>query len=354
VAKAVEPAQAANPAPAVSAPAPKAQPAAKPEPAVSAVAAVSATTVTPAQAAAVAAMVEAWRAAWERGDINGYMAHYADGARQGNLRGKEAIRRQKEGVWRGVSPGRVAMDVLAVAPEGEGYEVVCAMTYQGKGRRESKGFKSMTLVPASGGLRIAEERWSRSRPEIAASAVAAASAAQAAPAKAASTASAPVVTTAAPIAPAAQPGPAAAASSTVAAAVPAPAMESAPASSTSPAAAKAERTSQVAALVESWRKAWESGRADAYAGYYAADAVQGDRRGRTAIRDQKVDLWKDKAPKEVTLSEVKIRPRKDGYVVTCVQEYKSRDGGSDRGLKTLYLAPSAGGYAIVEEKWSRL
>lgn len=338
-AKAEAPAQAASIAPAATAAAPKAQPAAKTEPAVSTVAA-SAPTVTPAQAATVAAMVEAWRAAWERGDINGYMAHYADGARQGNLRGKEAIRRQKEGVWRGVSPGRVAMDVLAVAPEGEGYEVVCAMTYQGKGRRESKGFKSMTLVSAGGGLRIAEERWSRNRPEIAASAVApaatasAAQAAQAAPAKAAPAApaaSAPVVTAAAlnaaPTAPAAQPG---------------------------PAAAKAERTSQVAALVESWRKAWESGRADAYAGYYAAEAVQGDRRGRTAIRDQKADLWKDKAPKEVKLSEVKIRPRKDGYVVTCVQEYKSRDGGSDRGLKTLYLAPSAGGYAIVEEKWSRL
>jgi ketosteroid isomerase-like protein len=141
----------------------------------------------------------------------------------------------------------------------------------------------------------------------------------------------------------------------VAATPAAPAQAAAPvAAQAAPAPAKADRTAQVASLVESWRTAWEKGNVDAYAGFYAQDAVQGDRRGRASIRDDKAGLWKDKAPSRVALSDVKIRPRKDGFVVTCVQDYRSRDGGGDHGLKTLYLAPSGGGFAIVEEKWGRL
>ena len=91
-----------------------------------------------------------------------------------------------------------------------------------------------------------------------------------------------------------------------------------------------------------------------YASFYADSAVQGDSKGREAIRSRKADIWKDKAPKKVAFSDVKITPRRDGYVVTFVQDYESRDGGSDRGKKTLYLAPSGNGFAIVEEKWSRM
>ncbi|MEL7640595.1 MAG: L,D-transpeptidase family protein [Solidesulfovibrio sp.] len=293
--------------------------------------------VPPAKAAEVASLIEAWRAAWERGDIGGYMAFYADGARQGNLRGKEAIRRQKEGVWRGASPGRVAMEVVSVAPEGDGYAVVCAMDYQGKGRRESKGFKSLSLASSGGRLLIAQERWSRGRPEP--------SVAATAPPAAAPVAQAAAVPAAAPASPAVQAAPAPSGQAVAA---------QAPAAAGAPAVPRPDRSGQVASLVESWRAAWERGRVDDYVGFYAADAVQGDRRGRDAIRDQKAGLWKDKAPRQVTLSDVRIRPRKDGFVVTCVQEYRDRDGGADRGLKTLYLAPSAGGFAIVEEKWSRL
>ncbi|WP_428563348.1 MAG: L,D-transpeptidase Cds6 family protein [Solidesulfovibrio sp. DCME] len=307
--------------------------------------------VAPAKAAEVAAVIEAWRAAWERGDIAGYLAFYADGARQGNLRGKDAIRRQKEGVWRGISPGRVSMEILSVAPEGDGYAVVCAMDYQGKGRRESKGFKSMSLIQSGGKLLIAQERWSRGRPEPAVATVAPVAPASAvavgreAAAPAAMPASAAVKPDSAPAAAAASPS----APATVARAAQASVPPVAPA-----VAPKVDRTGQVASLVESWRTAWEHGRVDDYAGFYAADAVQGDRRGRSAIRDQKAGLWKDKAPKQVTLSDLKIRPRKDGFVVTCVQDYRDRSGGSDKGLKTLYLAPAAGSFAIVEEKWSRL
>ena len=117
---------------------------------------------------------------------------------------------------------------------------------------------------------------------------------------------------------------------------------------------KAGKEAAAAAMVEAWRAAWERGRVGEYASFYADDAVQGDSKGREAIRSRKVDLWKDKAPKKVAFSDVKITPRRDGYVVTFVQDYESRDGGSDRGKKTLHLTPSGNGFSIVEEKWSRM
>ena len=337
----MEMAVAAPPAPAPAAPVQvaavspaKAAPvaAAAPAPEQKAPEAAPAPSISPAKAAEIAAAMEGWRAAWERGDITAYMGFYADGARQGNLRGKDAIKRQKEGVWRGVSPGRVGIEVVAAAPSGDGYAVVCAETYQAKGRRESKGYKNLLLVPSGNRLLITQERWTRDRP---ADISMVAAKVKPVPAPEAEKPAAPVTATA----------PATPATSATA---------QAEATKIAPAPAKADRTAQVASLVESWRTAWEKGNADAYAGFYSPDAVQGDRRGRASIRDDKVDLWKDKAPSRIALSDVKIRPRKDGFVVTCVQDYRSRDGGGDHGLKTLYLAPSGGGFAIVEEKWSRL
>ncbi|MHC1791090.1 L,D-transpeptidase Cds6 family protein [Solidesulfovibrio sp.] len=295
------------------------------------VVAAAASPAAPAESTAeIAALVEAWRSAWERGRIDEYLSHYTEKAVQGSLKGRDAIRRQKAGLWQGREPGRVTMDVLAVAPAADGFTVVCAMAYQAKGARESTGFKTLSLVSDGGRLRIAKERWSKNRPDIApATQVAAATPAPAAQAAAA----VPAVPAPAPVA------------------LPAPAVQP-PAVATPP--AKAERTAAVAAMVESWRAAWERGRVSEYASFYGEAAVQGDRRGRESIRSQKAQLWQDKAPKRVAFTDMQIAPRRDGYVVTFVQDYESRDGGSDRGKKTLYLAPSGNGFVIVEEKWSRM
>ncbi|UJX42315.1 L,D-transpeptidase family protein [Desulfovibrio sp. JY] len=270
------------------------------------------------QTARIAATVAGWSKAWENADMDGYLNFYADGARLGNLRGKDAIRRQKEGVWRGARPERVDMRVVAAGKAADGFDVVCAQVYQAKGRRESKGFKSLTLVPSGDRLLISAERWSKNRPEV--------------PTAAAVT----VAATPAPPAPGA------------------PQAATAAKAQTPAKATEKDREAAVAAMVESWRKAWESGKLDAYSDFYADNAIQGDRRSRQAIREDKADLWKDKAPSKVVLSDVRIRPRKDGFVVTCVQDYASKDGGSDHGRKTLTLEPSGNGYAIVDEQWSRM
>ncbi|KHK03009.1 L,D-transpeptidase Cds6 family protein [Desulfovibrio sp. TomC] len=301
--------------------------------------AVAAKPVPADRASEIKGVVEAWRSAWERGHIDNYLAHYADRAIQGNLKGKDAIRRQKSGLWQGREPGRVAMDVVAISADGDGYTVVCAMRYQGKGSgKESTGFKTLELTAVGGHLLIAKEHWSKNKPEIAPIAALAA----------ASPAPAPIAAASAPAQPA-SPAPAAAALPSPAQPTPVPARpaEAAP-------AAKADRNAAVAAMVESWRSAWERGRITEYASFYADGAVQGDRRGREAIRSQKADLWKDKAPRKVAFSDVTIAPRNGGYVVTLVQDYEGRDGRADRGKKTLYLAPAGNGFSIVEEKWSRM
>ncbi|MYL82739.1 L,D-transpeptidase family protein [Desulfovibrio aerotolerans] len=357
--------------------------------------------VSAEHAGEIKAVVESWRTAWEHGQLDAYLAHYADEAVQGNLKGKDAIRRQKSGLWQNNAPGRVHMDVLAVAPDGDGYAAVCAMRYQGKGAKESDGFKTLHLVPAGGKLLIAKERWSKNRPELAPSSLAAAASAtpaalpvsaasagpavspavatqspaqmtQATPGATVAAASVPAPVQKAEASPVLPAAPAVAAPGTpaaVPAALPVPAAPPAVATQATPApqpalaaprltaetarTAKADGSAAVAAMLEAWRTAWERGRPSEYAAFYADTAIQGDRRGREAIRSQKVALWKDKAPRRVAFSEVKIAPRRDGYVVTFVQDYESRDGLADKGKKTLSLAPSGNGYAIVEEKWSR-
>jgi len=314
---ATTPAAASNPAPAKTAP------------------------VAADRAGEIAAMLENWRSDWEHGRLDDYIAHYANNAVQGSLRGKEAIRKQKAGVWRGREPGRVGIEVVSITPNGDGYTVVCAEKYQGKSGHSSEGFKTMSLVPAGQGFVIAGERWSKNRPAPQAAEIPGPPAS-----RPVAVAAAPTAVSAAPVPPIVPTVPAKP--------EPAKPTKPEPTAQTATAPSKAEQTAAVNAMVDSWRSAWERGRVQDYAAFYADNAVQGDRRGRKAIREQKVDLWKDKAPKRVVLSDLKITPRKNGFVVTCIQEYESRDGVSERGRKTLYLAPSGSGFAIVEEKWSRM
>lgn len=111
----------------------------------------------------------------------------------------------------------------------------------------------------------------------------------------------------------------------------------------------------VLAMVESWRKAWESAKLNDYMSYYGDSAAQGDRKGKASIREQKQQLWVgSKAPKKVFLHDIKVNLHQDGLEVDFVQEYASKDGVSDKGKKKLILAPVGQGWAIVDEDWSRM
>lgn len=110
----------------------------------------------------------------------------------------------------------------------------------------------------------------------------------------------------------------------------------------------------VASLVEAWRAAWEKARLDEYLSFYGDNAVQGDRTGKSSIREQKQTLWAERPPLKVKLKDIRMKPKKDGYVVEFIQIYESDGGFGDKGVKELVLAPSGKGWRIVKETWSRM
>ncbi len=111
----------------------------------------------------------------------------------------------------------------------------------------------------------------------------------------------------------------------------------------------------ITTLVEGWRQAWEKGAPSEYIAYYADNATQGDRRGKTTILEQKQHLWAGaKAPKKVAFRDMKIGLSQDGVLVEFIQEYASKDGVADKGKKKLLLAPVGDGWSILGEDWSKM
>jgi murein L,D-transpeptidase YafK len=107
--------------------------------------------------------------------------------------------------------------------------------------------------------------------------------------------------------------------------------------------------------VEAWRQAWERGKVPDYIAFYGPNATQGDRKGASAIRDQKQALWAgSKAPKKVAIRDVKLSLAQDGVQVEFIQEYASKDGVADKGKKKMVLGPVGDGWAILDEDWSRI
>jgi len=284
----------------------------------------------------LATVVESWRAAWEKGQLDAYMAFYAADAKQGNLRGKAAIRAQKAKLWADKAPSRVAFSDLTITPKGQGFLVEALQRYEGRDGGKDVGRKLLRLEPAKNGFAIAEESWSpgTDKPALAETET---------PASPVPQASRPYQ--AAPTPPQTPPVPELQPAAPVAASpVPEP---------TAPAKPAADMA-QARTLIETWRTAWEQGHLDAFLGCYAPDALsQGGRRGKDALRAQKANLWKTKPPKRVTVSNLVITPAGNGFTAQFAQEYESSDGIRHKGHKTLTLTPTPNGLVISQEKWSR-
>jgi len=104
--------------------------------------------------------------------------------------------------------------------------------------------------------------------------------------------------------------------------------------------------------VEAWRKAWEKANLNAYMGFYANDAVQGDRRGASAIREQKQGLWAALPPEFVRLANIRVNARGDKARVDMRQTYKVPGRDGDTGVKTLYLKLVKGDWLIYREDFT--
>lgn len=108
-------------------------------------------------------------------------------------------------------------------------------------------------------------------------------------------------------------------------------------------------------FVEAWRRAWESGNLDSYVRFYADDAVQDNRQGKSAIKEFKQRTWRQARPRMVRLQDLQISFEGSGVKVTMKQVYRNSSGYEDFGIKTLFLWPDGrGGWQIASEYWRAL
>ncbi len=119
-----------------------------------------------------------------------------------------------------------------------------------------------------------------------------------------------------------------------------------------PAASLTQVVAGVTAAVESWRADWEKGDLDAYISHYAPKAAQGERFGARAIRKHKQIVWEKMAPAKVTLSNLRISVDKGIVQADMDQEYADKNGGGDKGIKTLTFTNSNGKWLITKEIWT--
>ncbi|QLA17950.1 L,D-transpeptidase Cds6 family protein [Desulfolutivibrio sulfoxidireducens] len=115
----------------------------------------------PDERSQIASLLENWRAAWEHGDVDSYMAFYGNRAVQGDRRGLEAIRDHKVSLWAEKPPRSVRMEDVRVAPRKNGWRVEFVQVYESKDGFGDKGLKKMVLVKAGPRYIIVDEQWSR-------------------------------------------------------------------------------------------------------------------------------------------------------------------------------------------------
>ncbi|MBQ7585637.1 MAG: L,D-transpeptidase family protein [Desulfovibrionaceae bacterium] len=106
--------------------------------------------------------------------------------------------------------------------------------------------------------------------------------------------------------------------------------------------------------LEKWRKAWESGDVEAYASFYADNALQQGKRGLQHIKRQKAELWSRVKPLTVTLEGLRMMPTSQGLKVDMTQTYIDSSGKKEHGLKTLLLQLDQNNWKIIQEDWQSL
>jgi ketosteroid isomerase-like protein len=111
-------------------------------------------------AGAITERIEAWRAAWERGDLAGYMRFYAPGAIQGEHRGAAAVRRHKAALWSRNPPARVRLSDVRVQLRKGRPVADMHQEYAGRAGGGDTGIKTVTFAMINGAWLITREEWS--------------------------------------------------------------------------------------------------------------------------------------------------------------------------------------------------
>lgn len=107
----------------------------------------------------LAAMVEDWRKAWERGDMDDYISHYAANAVQQGRGGAANIRKQKEQLWSRVRPAKVQLSGLRFTLDGPDIRADMTQAYEDSAGRADKGVKTLILRKEGHKWVIQREDW---------------------------------------------------------------------------------------------------------------------------------------------------------------------------------------------------
>ncbi|MDQ7834764.1 MAG: L,D-transpeptidase family protein [Humidesulfovibrio sp.] len=114
------------------------------------------------------------------------------------------------------------------------------------------------------------------------------------------------------------------------------------------------KRADVERLLKGWLEAWLAADVDKYIAYYAEDASNGKQSNAKAMRDYKAALWTAKTPTRIAADKVEVAMHQKGFKVSFVQTYEDSAGQSDKGLKTLVIAPKGDSYVILSETWSKM
>lgn len=106
--------------------------------------------------------VEAWRRAWEAGDLVKYAGFYDADAGQDGRRGIEQITGQKRKIWADNPPKFVHFSDMQVSENPKGLELRLVQDYASQNGYEDKGIKHLVVRPDGDNWKIISETWTGS------------------------------------------------------------------------------------------------------------------------------------------------------------------------------------------------
>ncbi len=109
--------------------------------------------------AKVGAVISRWRAAWQAGDVDAYMACYGRKAVQGSHRGFDDIRNYKKALWEEKPPAKVSVGDLKVFSDPKGVRVAFVQEYEDAAGYADRGMKTLVLAPRGDDWKIQSEEW---------------------------------------------------------------------------------------------------------------------------------------------------------------------------------------------------
>lgn len=108
----------------------------------------------------VSGLIESWRAAWQAGDLDAYMAFYAPRAQQGARSGAAAIRAHKRALWSAAAPASLKLDGMRIDVRKDGVTAIMRQEYaDGRGGGDT-GVKTLIFEHIGNRWLIMQEKWS--------------------------------------------------------------------------------------------------------------------------------------------------------------------------------------------------